>query len=502
MYSTFLSASTVAQGTWPKRSLGVRDYFMLYNMGIKPSQLTDRTPPLHRETLAVPGTTSAYSLPHNGIFMLEQDPSRLDDRRDAAQLTFKIGPMGLRSITSDGHSEYDLLSISLTGRKRPLIQDPGLYTYQRIGDGTTNNWVRTTNAHNSFTVDDYSHARMDGYFGYSEPRLKPDRPKSKQNGVYVEGWHNGYVNLDPEGTGPRLARTIWHDKDSTFLIVDWAKQKSATPHTYKIAFSIPLDVNSPHLGNRWGVNRVVGLKGSERNGVYTDTSNLAGDARNTGNLLIQPVSVPNHPLEAVACIRATQDADGKTTGPFVTASDDSSHAQPAARFYMTQKTSAANPVAAFVTLLRCYDRSTLGPAQEVDTSVQAKVVTLSDDVLVIDLVEGSTTRRLQFNSPVRAGGSAMLRNANATPMERIYDPEDPDVVISVPALPRTTHTPFPAGMESSRPDPLDSTRGPWIPTVHRGHDESLAQIAGRATAMTLAQTPIVDPALAMLENLL
>jgi hypothetical protein len=491
MYSMFLSASLVAEGSWPQKAPGLRDYFNLHNLGLRPSQLTNSAPPLNRQTLSVPGAADTYSLPHNGLFMLQQNPSSLGDPRDATQLTFKIGPMGLRSHTADGHSEYDLLGISLTGRKRPLIQDPGLYTYSTIGDGSTNNWVRTTNGHNSFTVDDYSHARMDGYFGYTEPR-------SDQKGVYVEGWHNGYVNLDPGAKGPRLARTIWHDTGSTFLVIDWAKQQSATPHTYKIAFTIPLEVHSPYITNRWGVARVVGLNGQDKNGVYTDTSNLPGGSSNSGNVLIQPVSVPNHPTEA-ACVRATQDSAGKTTGPFVTAPDNSSEAQPAARFYMTQQTDADHRVVNFVTLLRAYDRSKLAPGKEVDTSVRAKVVTQSDDELAIDLVQGTKTRRLHFNSPFRTGGSAMLQNATAKPVEKITDPKDSSRTITVDALPRTTRTPFPDGMESTRPPPREP-RGPWIPSISTEIEDPGAQNVERTIASIFGVTAIVRPAVTLLDQ--
>lgn len=502
MLPLFLNASTVATGSWPRKRPSVSEYFSLYNLGLKPGELTDPSPPLDRTTVSVPIVPNAFSLPHNGYFMLQQDPSLLDDPRDAVQLTFKSGPMGLRSPTADGHSQYDLLSFALTGRQRPLIQDPGLYTYRTIGDGSTNNWTKTTNANNSFTVDDYSHARMDGYFGYTQPRLKFDSGGSANNGLYVEGWHNGYVNIDPDAQGPRLARTIWHDKDSTFLIIDWAKQKSAKPHTLKISFTIPLAVHAPFVSNKWGVKRVIGLNGSDANGIYTDTSNLPGADRDTGNLLIEPV--PNHDLATVACIRAAQDALGTTTGPFVTAPDNSSEAEPAARFYMTQKTDADHPVATFVTLVHPYDRAALAdPMQAVDTSVKARIFSQSDDAVVIDFFKGQTRRRLYFYSPFMANGSAMLNNAGAAPTEKIADPNNPTQFMTVVGLPRTTATGFPSGMESTRPPPLDSNRGgQLIPSSGLVPATDSTWVgAGIAGVARFGEAPISDAALEIVEQL-
>lgn len=475
MYPLFLSSSLVTTGQWPQRKPAMFDFLSLYNLGLRPDLLTNPTPALNRAGVAVANVPNAFALPYSGYFMLQQYGSQLSDQRDATQLTFKIGPMGLRSNTADGHSQYDLLNFELSGRQRPLISDPGLYTYRKIGDASGNVWVRTTVAHNSFTVDDYSHARMDGYFGYTTPRLKPDKAGATLNGLYVEGWHNGYVNLDANGQGPRLARSIWYDKGDTFLVIDWAKQKSTKPHTYKIAFNIPTRVRSPVVANEWGVNLVKPVSGSDANGVYTDTSNLAGAARNKGNLLIQPVPVPGHGLTVAAAVRATQDpTTGKTTGPFVTASDESGDAQPAARYYMTQRTDAAHATANFVTLIHTYDRASLGATQEVDTSVRAKVVSQTDDSVAIDLYRGTAKRRLYFYSPFMAGGTAMAANADAKPLERGS---------TTLALPRTTSTAFPTGMESTRPPPLNaSTGGPVVTSSAAAADAAAA--LGVTTART------------------
>lgn len=474
MYTLFLSASTVATGTWPQRRPGLSDFLNLYNLGLRTDLLTNPTPPLNRSGVSIPNVPNAFALPHNGYFMIQQDAAALADPRDANQLTFKIGPMGLRSNTSDGHSQYDLLNFELCGKQRPLIEDPGLYTYRKVGDASGNVWIRTTVAHNSFSVDDYSHARMDGCFGYTLPRLKPDKAGSPSNGLYVEGWHNGYVNLDPNAQGPRLARTIWYDKNDTFLVIDWAKQTSTKPHTYKIAFTLPTAARSPFVDNQWGVNSVKPVNGSDANGVYTDTSNLPGSAKNRGNLLIQPVAVPTHGLLAATAVRATQDpSTGQTIGPFVTAADQSADAQPAVRYYMTQRTTADLPTASFVTLIHTFDRAAIGTTQEVDTSVRAKVVNQTADSVVIDLYRGSGRRRMYFYSPFIAGGTAMQFNANAKPLERGS---------TTPALPRTTSTAFPAGTEASRPPPLNAVTGGPVVT------SSAAATADRASVLGMPVT--------------
>jgi hypothetical protein len=219
------------------------------------------------------------------------------------------------------------------------------------------------------------------------------------------------------------------------------------------------------------VKQVKPINNADANGIYTDTSNLAGLATNTGNLLIQPLIVPHHPGTSV-CTRATRDSGGRTTGPFVTAPDFSSEAEPAARYTMTQETDAAHPVANFVTLVHTFDRAALPGAQELDNSVSARVIRQSNNSVTVGLTRGGTTRRITFTNPFAPGGSATVYNAAAAPAD----------------IPRTPATAFPPGLETTRPAPLPKSE---LITSMAQPPASFASIATESpTTSMFATTPI------------
>jgi hypothetical protein len=66
---------------------------------------------------------------------------------DERFLIFDCGPLG-----DGGHGHYDLLSVELAGGGRPLILDPGRYTYHE-GEPNLRRWFKGTAAHNTVCVD-------------------------------------------------------------------------------------------------------------------------------------------------------------------------------------------------------------------------------------------------------------------------------------------------------------------------------------------------------------
>jgi uncharacterized heparinase superfamily protein len=73
--------------------------------------------------------------------------------RNARFLMFDCGPLG-----AGGHGHYDLLSFELAAGGRPLIMDPGRYTYSEVpeaeGDpANPRHWFKGTAAHNTVCVD-------------------------------------------------------------------------------------------------------------------------------------------------------------------------------------------------------------------------------------------------------------------------------------------------------------------------------------------------------------
>ena len=84
-----------------------------------------------------PGETDA-SFPDGGYFT---------QRSDERFLIFDCGPLG-----DGGHGHYDLLSFEAWAGGRPLVVDPGRYTYAE-GPPNLRHWFKGTAAHNTVCVD-------------------------------------------------------------------------------------------------------------------------------------------------------------------------------------------------------------------------------------------------------------------------------------------------------------------------------------------------------------
>jgi len=89
------------------------------------------------------------SFPAGGYFT--QRSGWGDDGEPIAQaryLLFDCGPIG-----AGGHGHYDALSVECAAHGRPLVMDPGRYTYSEHGDENWRAWFKGTRAHNTVTVD-------------------------------------------------------------------------------------------------------------------------------------------------------------------------------------------------------------------------------------------------------------------------------------------------------------------------------------------------------------
>jgi uncharacterized heparinase superfamily protein len=93
------------------------------------------------ELLGPPGDPDA-SFPDGGYHV-----QRTGWDRDASFAVFDCGPLG-----DGGHGHYDLLSVELFARGRPLVVDPGRGTYDE-GAPNLRRWFRSTAAHNTVCID-------------------------------------------------------------------------------------------------------------------------------------------------------------------------------------------------------------------------------------------------------------------------------------------------------------------------------------------------------------
>ncbi len=104
------------------------------------------------------------------------------------------GPHGSLAFA---HSHADALSIEFAALGKPWIVDPGTFTY--TADSELRDWFRSTQAHNTVTVDGQSQSVTGGPFSWKHvAKTKLDDFILEDSFDYLEASHDGYGRLaDP-----------------------------------------------------------------------------------------------------------------------------------------------------------------------------------------------------------------------------------------------------------------------------------------------------------------
>jgi hypothetical protein len=160
------------------------------------------------------------SFPDGGYFIQRSDWSE-----GANYLVFDCGPIG-----DGGHGHYDLLNIEVAANGRPLIVDPGRFTYAE----DESQWRRRfkgTAAHNTVCVDDLDQV--------SYQRGKPKGPLAQAR--LLERFNGpGLDMLCGEIRSPAYeathTRRIFFIAGEYWLIVD--SLRGSTPHKYDLRFHL------------------------------------------------------------------------------------------------------------------------------------------------------------------------------------------------------------------------------------------------------------------------
>jgi len=150
---------------------------------------------------------NSFAMEASGIHVMRSSGST------SYQLVVDAGPQG---AGRNGHGHADALSVQLSANGRPLLIDPGTFTYaDPCGE---RDWFRGTSAHNTIQVDDSSQAEPAGPFEW----------KGRANGG-VDSWitgkmfdffvgtHTGYSQLP---SPVRHHRFIFHLKSRFWVIRD------------------------------------------------------------------------------------------------------------------------------------------------------------------------------------------------------------------------------------------------------------------------------------------
>ena len=125
--------------------------------------------------------------------------------KDSTYTLMDCGPHGSLAYA---HSHADALSIEFAALGKTWIVDPGTYTY--TADRASRDWFRSTEAHNTATVDGQSQSVADGPFSWKSVAQSSLDDFIIEDGFdYVEGSHDGYERLaDPV----RHKRAVIHPK--------------------------------------------------------------------------------------------------------------------------------------------------------------------------------------------------------------------------------------------------------------------------------------------------
>ena len=132
----------------------------------------------------------ATAYPEAGYVILRDD--------DGDFLCFDAGPMGPEHLPGHGHA--DALSFVLYGKHKPLVVDPGVYSYH---EKSWRDHFRSTRAHNTVCIDGQDQCVFWGAFRVAYP------PRVRLLGwsdEHVEGEHEGYLRLKDPVVHRRLIR--------------------------------------------------------------------------------------------------------------------------------------------------------------------------------------------------------------------------------------------------------------------------------------------------------
>jgi hypothetical protein len=132
---------------------------------------------------------------------------------DADYLCFDCGEQagGLRTdnIPNAAHGHADALSVIACLAGRPVLVDPGFFTYN--GDRSWERFYRETAAHNTIRVDERDQAgHLEKMAWIHAARVTIDHWEARPDGAVVVASHDGYA---------RSSQPVWHRR--TVVMTEW-----------------------------------------------------------------------------------------------------------------------------------------------------------------------------------------------------------------------------------------------------------------------------------------
>lgn len=171
------------------------------------------------------------AFPAGGYYVIRSGWGETTPFAAERHLVFDCGPLG-----EGNHGHFDLLSFELYGFGRPLIVDPGRFTYDESGEVNWRVAFRGTAAHNTVTVDGRNQTRYE--FHKRKFKVRGPEPGYELLGFGTRGGFD-FVS----GRAESSEYDVIHEREIRFLdgglrIIVIDELRSASLHRYEQSFQL------------------------------------------------------------------------------------------------------------------------------------------------------------------------------------------------------------------------------------------------------------------------
>jgi hypothetical protein len=195
---------------------------------------------------AAGGAVGSAALRESGYVVLA------DPVEPAHALLFDAGPIAegvpFDDRPSAAHGHADALSFEWTAFGRPILVDPGFFTYN--GDAAWHRYFRETEAHNALVVDGASQAAYRGRLTWSSaPRVRLHRFDASPGFAFAEGSHDAYERMRPP---LRYRRSILYVAPDYWLVRDELEGSGSHEVDRALHFAPGVEASADPDGVLWG----------------------------------------------------------------------------------------------------------------------------------------------------------------------------------------------------------------------------------------------------------
>ena len=197
---------------------------------------------------AVEPEKQSVAFPDGGYYVMRDGWSAKSN-----YLLFDCGPHGQSNC---GHAHADALSFELAFNGHTVLVDPGTYTY--TGSKEMRDWFRSSQAHNTVTLDKESSSVADGPFSWkSIAHSNCLSWITDERFDYVVGAHDGFKRLSEPATHKRSVLFI---KQDYWVLRD--QVESNGEHHFQAWFHLARDVEELEIQeNKVWVNELLQIAG-------------------------------------------------------------------------------------------------------------------------------------------------------------------------------------------------------------------------------------------------